>query len=83
METFTPGLNAMAAPVRLNGQAPIGVISIAGPTVRFSEEKMHGLAPDLLSIAAQIAAASGASPFFSKRQSAAGLQPVAQPIYAA
>ena len=84
VETFTAGLNAMAASVRLNGQAPMGVISIAGPTVRFSEEKMHALAPDLLSIAAQIAAASGASPFFSKRFSATGAQTMAQPqpIYA-
>lgn len=81
-ETFTAGLNAMGAPVRLNGRPPMGVITIAGPTVRFTEEKMRALAPELLSTAAQLAAASGASPFFNKRLPAVGRQALAQPIYA-
>jgi IclR family transcriptional regulator, acetate operon repressor len=81
-ETFTPGLNALGAPVRLNGQAPMGVLTIAGPTVRFTEEKMRALAPELISVAAQLAAASGASPFFSKRLQNAGTTALAQPIYA-
>lgn len=82
VETFTAGLNAMAVPVRLNGQPPMGVLTVAGPTVRFTEEKMRTLAPELLSMAAQLAAASGASPFFNKRLPAAGRQALAQPIYA-
>jgi IclR family transcriptional regulator, acetate operon repressor len=82
LETYTPGLNAMGAPVRLKGQAPIGVITIAGPTVRFTEEKMRALAPELLTVAAQMAAASGASPFFNKRLPDAGHPAQAQPIYA-
>lgn len=65
-ETYTAGLNAMAAPVRLSGQPPMGIISIAGPTVRFTKERMLALGSDLVSLAAQLAAASGASPFFSK-----------------
>ena len=78
-ETYTAGLNAMAAPVRLAGQPPLGIISIAGPTVRFTEERMLALGPELVSFAAQLAAASGASPFFSQRA-----QPQdRQPIYAA
>jgi IclR family transcriptional regulator, acetate operon repressor len=81
-ETFTAGLNAIGAPVRLNGQAPMGVLTVAGPTVRFTAEKMRALAPELTSIAAQLAAASGASPFFSKRLPHAGSAPMAQPIYA-
>lgn len=81
-ETFTPGLNAMGAPIRLTGQAPLGVITIAGPTVRFTEEKMHALGPALLSMAAQMAAASGASPFFNKRLPDVGRQAVVRPIYA-
>jgi len=72
-------LNAMAAPVRLAGQAPIGIISIAGPTVRFTEERMLALGAELVSFAAQLAAASGASPFFSQRS----LPKDRQPIYAA
>ena len=82
-ETYTAGLNAMGAVVRLNDQAPMGVITIAGPTVRFTEEKMQSLAPELLSMAAQMAAASGASPFFNKRLPDMGRQALAQPIYAA
>ena len=81
-ETFTAGLNAMGAPVRLNGQPPMGVITIAGPTVRFTEEKMRSLATDLLATAAQLAAASGASPFFNKRLPDVGRQALATPIYA-
>ena len=65
-ETYTARLNAMAAPVRLAGQPPMGIISVAGPSVRFTRERMLALAPDLLSLAAQLAAASGASPFFAK-----------------
>lgn len=78
-ETYTAGLNAMAAPVRLAGQAPIGIISIAGPTVRFTEVRMLALGAELQSFAAQLAAASGASPFFSQR----ALPKNRQPIYAA
>ena len=82
VETFTAGLNAMAAPVRLKGQPPMGVISIAGPSVRLTAEKMQALAPELLSMAAQLAAASGSSPFFNKRLPDLGRQALAQPIYA-
>lgn len=81
-ETYTPGLNAMGAPVRLQGQAPLGVITIAGPTVRFTEEKMRILGPELLATAAQMAAASSASPFFNRRLPDVGRQALAQPIYA-
>jgi IclR family transcriptional regulator, acetate operon repressor len=81
-ETYTPGLNAMGAPVRLNGQPPMGVLTIAGPTVRFTEARMRALAPELLSMAAQLAAASSASPFFNKRRPDAGRSALAQPIYA-
>jgi DNA-binding IclR family transcriptional regulator len=83
VETFSPGLNAMAAPVRLGNRAPIGTITIAGPTVRFTEERMHALAPDLLSICEQMAAASGISPFFRGAHSANGQRQSGRlPIYA-
>lgn len=81
-ETYTAGLNAMAAPIRFQGQPPMGVLTVAGPTVRFTEEKMRALGPDLVSMAAQLAAASGASPFFNKRLPDVGRQVLAQPIYA-
>lgn len=76
MDSYTLGLHAMAAPVRLAGQPPIGTISIAGPSVRFTEERMLALTDELLSFCAQMAAASGASPFFSMRPAATGRQPI-------
>jgi IclR family acetate operon transcriptional repressor len=81
-ETYTAGLNAMAAPIRFQGQLPMGVLTIAGPTARFTEERMRALGPELVSMAAQLAAASGASPFFNKRLPDVGRQVLAQPIYA-
>jgi DNA-binding IclR family transcriptional regulator len=78
-ETYTAGLSAMAAPVRLPGQPPMGVISIAGPSARFTDERMQALGPQLLDIAAQMAAASRASPFFNRRTPAATRQPVYAP----
>jgi DNA-binding IclR family transcriptional regulator len=82
-ETFTAGLNAMAAPIKLANQPPMGVISIAGPTVRFTTARMNALGPELRSFAAQLAAASGASPFFSKAGVAAAASGNLKPIYAA
>ncbi|WP_432257329.1 IclR family transcriptional regulator [Cupriavidus sp. TMH.W2] len=81
-ETFTPGLNAIATPVRLDGQAPMGVISIAGPTVRFTEARMQALGPELVSGAAQLAAASGASAFFNKPPRKPASRSGLKPIYA-
>jgi DNA-binding IclR family transcriptional regulator len=71
-ETFAAGVNALGTPVQLNGQPPMGVISISGPTVRFTADKMRALAPQLMSAAAQMAAASGASPFLARRPANVG-----------
>lgn len=83
-DTYSPGLSAMSAPVRLAGQSAMGVVTLAGPTARFTGERMHALAPELLSVAGQLAAASGASPFFAKTSAAdIGLSSAGRkPIYA-
>ena len=65
IDTYTAGLSAMSAPVRFAGQPAFGVVTIAGPTVRFTPERMQALLPELLSTTAQLAATSGASPFFT------------------
>jgi DNA-binding IclR family transcriptional regulator len=65
-ETYTAGLNAMAAPVALAGQQPMATISIAGPSARFNSERMLQFAPALLECASQLAAASGASPMLTR-----------------
>ena len=66
-EVFAPGMSAMAAPVRSGNGAVIGVVTIAGPLVRLSEERMLSLGPRLMETADEVAAASGASALFKKR----------------
>ena len=75
-ETFTAGMTAMAAPVRRPGQPAIGVISIAGPAVRFTEVRMLALGPTLLAAVDELAAVSGASLLFGKNTSADRGHPV-------
>ena len=78
-ETYTAGLNAIAAPVGLAGQLPMGTISVAGPSARLTRERMLAIAPDLLSCAAQMAAASGASPLLVRGNGNVRLQPIYAP----
>lgn len=66
-EVFAPAMTAMAAPVRSGNGVVIGVITIAGPLVRLTEERMHALGPALLDTAHEVARASGASAMFKKR----------------
>jgi DNA-binding IclR family transcriptional regulator len=84
VDTYSLGLSAMSAPVRFAGQPAMGVITVAGPTGRFTGERMEALAPELLSIASQRAAASGASPFFqlTAETGASGDVKGRKPIYA-
>jgi hypothetical protein len=57
----------------------MGTISVAGPSARLTRERMLALAPDLLSCAAQLAAASGASPMLARGTSQVRLQPIYAP----
>lgn len=66
-EVFAPAMTAMAAPVRSGNGAVIGVITIAGPLVRLTEERMLALGPALLATAEDVARASGASALFKRR----------------
>jgi DNA-binding IclR family transcriptional regulator len=66
-EVFTPGMSAMAAPVRRPDKEVIGVVSIAGPRARLDAKRMARLGPALLDAAADVGAASGASTLFRKR----------------
>lgn len=65
VDTYSPGLSAIGAAIRLRGKPAIGALTVAGPTARFTLERMQAAAPALLNIAAQLAAISNASPFFS------------------
>lgn len=64
-EVFAPGMSAMAAPV-LRRKEAIGVISIAGPRLRLTVERMHELAPSLLAAAAELGPISNASSLFGR-----------------
>lgn len=66
-EVFAPAMTAIAAPVYNGRGHVIGVITIAGPLVRLTEQRMLELAPSLLTTADELASASGASTHFQKR----------------
>jgi DNA-binding IclR family transcriptional regulator len=65
-EMYSPGMSAMAAPVRRKGMPAIGVITIAGPAVRLTEQRMKELGPELMAAATELALASTASPLFNR-----------------
>ncbi len=54
-ESFEPGTSAMAAPITRRDGSVSGVLSIAGPQVNLTEDKMTTLAPTLLERANQVA----------------------------
>jgi IclR family acetate operon transcriptional repressor len=64
-EVFAPGMTALAAPVLRRNEA-IGVISIAGPRIRLTQERMHELAPKLLAAAAELGPISKVSSLFGR-----------------
>ena len=64
-EVFAPGMSAMAAPAFRRKQA-VGVISIAGPRTRLTQQRMLELAPALLAAAAELGPISSASTLFGR-----------------
>ncbi len=67
-DMFAPGLASMAVPVAREGAAPVGILSIAGPSVRFPPERFAQLFPLLRAAARDIAIASTSSPLFASRR---------------
>ncbi len=67
-DSYLAGMAAMARVVRqpVTG-VPIGVVSIAGPSVRFTPEVMVSMAPLLMEAAEELGEASRASLYFSKQ----------------
>jgi len=64
-EVFAPAMSAMSAPVIARGVA-LGVVTIAGPLVRLTEERMANLGEPLMATAAEIAGLSAASSLFRR-----------------
>lgn len=66
VDSYIPGMAAMAVPVRHHGEggAVLGCLSIAGPAVRMTPERMKDLAPRLQAAAAELGVAAGGSSYF-------------------
>jgi DNA-binding IclR family transcriptional regulator len=60
-------MTAMAAPIRQGNGPVIGVVTIAGPLVRLTPERMQALGPALLNTTHELAMASAGSPLLKKR----------------
>jgi DNA-binding IclR family transcriptional regulator len=66
VEGSAPGTAAMAAAVHHPvTQGVVGTVSVAGPSVRLTEARMHELAPALLAAAAEISDGCAHSDFFT------------------
>ena len=65
VENSAPGLSAISTPIRTrDGTRTIGVLSIAGPSMRLPEDRLRALAPDLLAAASELSVASLGSVYF-------------------
>jgi IclR family acetate operon transcriptional repressor len=66
-EMYAPGMSAMAAPIRRRrGQPAVGVITVAGPLVRLTPQRMQELGRPLLAAAEELSLASASSPLFAR-----------------
>ncbi len=66
-DSYIAGMAAMAVPVRRSfDNQTIGCLSIAGPAVRLTQDRMTELAPSLFECAKEIGNASEASFFFNR-----------------
>jgi DNA-binding IclR family transcriptional regulator len=67
-DMFGAGLASMAVPIRRGGDTAVGVVSVAGPSVRLPAERFRMLYPRVSEAAAELAAASVSSPLFMSRR---------------
>lgn len=65
-EAYEIGTSAMATAIRKRGVGqPVGTVSVAGPTLRMTRERMVEIAPWLQASANELGAAAASSPLFS------------------
>lgn len=67
VESYAPGMTAMAAPILRRGGEAVGVITIAGPLQRLTLPRMQDLGKPLVQAAADLALVSASSPLFARR----------------
>jgi IclR family transcriptional regulator, acetate operon repressor len=68
-DVYAPNMSSMAAPVQRRGGGMTAAVVIAGPSIRFTEERMLACGGDLLSTAAELALVGNASPLLEPRNS--------------
>lgn len=61
-DVYASGMSSMAAPVRKDGEATRGVLIVAGPSMRLTEERMQQFGEPLREAVAELANAAAASP---------------------
>lgn len=66
-DVYAPGMSSMAAPVRRRGEGVTAAVVIAGPSIRFTEERMLACGADLLETAGELALLGNASPLLDSR----------------
>lgn len=68
VDSYLAGMAAMAVPVRYHIDGPVlGCLSVAGPAVRMSDERMAELAPRLQAAAAELGEAADGTQYFRSR----------------
>jgi len=60
-DTYAAGMSSMAAPVQRRGERAIGVVIVAGPSVRLTESRMRAFGRDLVDTANELALSGQAS----------------------
>jgi IclR family acetate operon transcriptional repressor len=65
---YAPGMSSMAAPVRRRGEGVTAAVVVAGPTIRFTEERMLACGADLLAASGELALLGHASPLLDSRE---------------
>ena len=67
-DAYEAGTSALAVAIQSTAtNTPIGTVSIAGPSVRMTAQRMEALAPKVKACAMALAVASCSSPMFAKR----------------
>ncbi|MGB6118956.1 MAG: IclR family transcriptional regulator [Mesorhizobium sp.] len=67
-DVYAPGMSSMSAPVQRRGEGVTAAVVIAGPSLRFTEERMLACGADLLATAGELALLGNASPLLDSRE---------------
>ncbi len=75
VDMFAPGLSSVAVPIYRNRETLVGVLSLAGPSVRLTAARMREFVPALKAAADEVARTSVTSPLFASRRQSIGAAP--------